>query len=63
LEYPVFPDGRVYDKNANRGGSGTPTPARVVYLKEGQILCGVMTHVIETMAGNGSGDFRVCDYY
>jgi hypothetical protein len=63
LEYPVFSDGRVYDKNANRGGNGTPTPARVVYLKEGSILCGVMTHVIESANGNGSGDFRVCDYY
>lgn len=63
LEYPVFSDGRVFNKDATRGSDGTPTPARVVYLKDGSVLCGVMTHVIESANGNGSGNFRVCDYY
>jgi hypothetical protein len=63
LEFPVFSDGRIYDKNQNRGGGGTPTPARVVYLKDGLVLCGVMTHVIENADHTGSNEFRVCDYY
>jgi hypothetical protein len=63
LEYPVFSDRRVYSKDDKRGGNGTPTPARVIYLTDGQTQCGVITHEIQTADGNGSGNFMVCDYY
>lgn len=61
-EFPVFKDGRKYDKTKFRGGS-TPTPARVVYVSLDNVdvvLCGVMTHVVERAHESGSGDFVVC---
>nr|POE48935.1 hypothetical protein CFP56_39032 [Quercus suber] len=61
LEYPVNSDGSIYDKDAKRGGAGTTTPARVIYLQDGSALCGVITHVIEAADHTGSGGFRVCD--
>ena len=60
FEFPVYGDGRLYDKDSKR--DVTDTPARVVYLKADLTRCGVMTHVIENDDHTGSGDFRVCDY-
>src|SRR5699024_10098899 len=60
FEFPVMKDGSAYPKNEPHGT--TRTPARVVYLQDGNTLCDVMTHVIEDRTDHhGSGDFRVCD--
>ncbi|KAJ1329936.1 rRNA endonuclease [Microdochium nivale] len=59
FEFPVYGDGRLYDKDSKR--DVTDTPARVVYIKSDLTRCGVMTHVIERDDHTGSGDFRVCD--
>lgn len=62
LEFPILFDGKISKKGGKRGGEGTPSPARVVYLQDGKTLCGVMTHVLEDYKGHqGKGNFRVCD--
>lgn len=59
LEYPVMKDGTAFPKDSKHGTVGTP--ARVVYLANGKILCGVITHVTEDAKDHhGSGPFRVC---
>ncbi|KAJ6437768.1 putative reverse transcriptase [Purpureocillium lavendulum] len=42
LEFPVNEDGTIFPKN--NGGAGAAA-TRVVYLRDGKALCGVMTHL------------------
>ncbi|KAI1852748.1 hypothetical protein JX265_003235 [Neoarthrinium moseri] len=60
LEFPVFQNGKSFNKDEKRD-KGVLTPARVVYVKSDMTLCGVMTHAVKNTDGSGEGDFRVCD--